>query len=575
MKNLKKSAYIFAGLAMVLASCESMDMEPLTQGNSESWYTTETELEMATNEFYILGYWNSPLEGSEQWTDNFTYRQQNRNPGSNGTVLDGTVNGQQWEIYALWQQSYKLIARANSLLNNYHKAASNVEATKLNQFAGEAHFCRACKYGDLVFFFGDVPYMTGTATITEAEKMGRRPKAEVIEEIYEDFDKAIEYLPVSYPSGNQHVTKGAAMAMKARYALYFGDYELAANAAKNCMDLGVYSLEPEYADIFLQSTHQIPEKIFAIPRSIADDVILDSWYVNNGLPRNAGGYGSDNPSWDLFASYLCTDGLPIDESELFNPLNPFANRDPRCTKTIVEFGTEHCGFIYDPSPAATQVLNTVTGVMQSNQDSRSVNTYASYNGLVWKKGIDISWTQNGKKVERDYLMMRYADVLLMYAEAKIELGQIDESVVAAINTVRARAYGVPVASTSLYPAVALGSQEKMRKTLRMERRMELANEGLRYQDLIRWNLASKALNGYNYINLQPDELLSKVVNTGLWFWSITPQIDEDGLADFSALYNAGLIALGAKRVFPDRQYLWPIPTHDLQLCPNLGNNPGY
>lgn len=574
MKNIKKSAYALTGLAMLLASCESMDMEPRTQGSSESWYSTEAELEMATNEFYILGYWNTPLESTEQWTDNFTYRQQNRNPNSKGTVLDGTMNGQQFEVYSLWQQSYKLVARANSLLNNYHKAAGNVEPTTLNRFAGEAYFCRACKYGDLVFFFGDVPYMTGTATITEAEKMGRRPKAEVIEEMYKDFDKAIEYLPVSY-TGNEHVTKGAAMAMKARYALYFGDYDIAAKAAKDCMDLGVYSLEPNYANIFLQSTRQIPEKVFAIPRSIADDVILDAWFVNNGLPRNAGGYGSDNPSWDLFASYLCTDGLPIDESPLFNPLNPFANRDPRCTMTIVEFGTEHCGFIYDPSPAVTQVLNTTTGVMQSNQDTRIVNTYASYNGLVWKKGIDISWTQNGKKVERDYLMMRYADVLLMYAEAKIELGEIDESVTDAINAVRARAYGVPASNTSLYPAVELGSQEQMRKTLRIERRMELANEGLRYQDLIRWKLASKALNGYNYINLQPDELLSKVVKTGLWFWSMTPQIDEDGLVDFSSLYNAGLIALGAKRVFPDRQYLWPIPTHDLQLCPNLGNNPGY
>ena len=105
--------------------------------------------------------------------------------------------------------------------------------------------------------------------------------------------------------------------------------------------------------------------------------------------------------------------------------------------------------------------------------------------------------------------------------------------------------------------------------------MELANESLRYMDLIRWKLASKALNGYNYINLQPDELLTKVVKRDLWFWGMTPQIDEDGLADFSALYNAGLIGLGAKRVFPDRQYLWPIPTHELELCPNLENNPGY
>ncbi len=572
---MKKSIYTLAGLAMLLSSCESMDMVPRSQGNSESWYSSDVELEMATSEFYILGYWNQPLESSEQWTDNFTYRQQNRNPNSNGTVLDGTLNGQQWEVYTLWQQDYKLIARANTLLANYHKAAGVVPADKLNRYAGEAYFCRACKYAELVCYYGDVPYINGTETITEAEQKGRRAKDEVIADVYADFDRAIEYLPVSYGAAATHFTKGAALAMKARFALYFGDFALAAKAAKECIDLGVYSLEPDYGKLFLQSTKENPEKIFTIPRSLANDVVLDQWYVNNGLPRNAGGYGSDNPSWDLLACYLCTDGLPIDESELFDPRNPFANRDPRCTKTIVEFGTEHCGFEYNPRPDVTKVMNYTTGVMQDNADNRAVNQYASYNGLIWKKGIDISWTENGKQVERDYIIMRYADVLLMYAEAKIELGEIDNTVVDAINSVRARAYGVDLTATSMYPAVKLGTQDELRKAVRIERRMELANEGLRYMDLIRWHLAEKALNGYNYINLQPTELLNNVVKKGLWLWGMTPQIDDDGLADFSALYNAGLVALGAKRVFPARQYLWPIPTHDIELCPNLKNNPQY
>lgn len=559
----------------MLASCESMDITPKSQGNSESWYSTDVELEMAVNEFYILGYWNSPLEGSEQWTDNFTYRQQNRNPGSNGTVLDGTMNGQQWEVTALWQQDYKLIARANTFLANYKKAEAVVPESKLNRYAGEAYFCRACKYAELICYYGDVPYMYGTETIEEACNNGRRDKNEVKALAYEDFDKAIEYLPVSYDAAAMHVTKGAALAMKARFALYLGDFDLAAAAAKECMDLGVYSLEPDFAKLFLQSTGVNPEKVFYIPRSLENDVILDQWYVNNGLPRNAGGYGSDNPSWDLLAAFLCTDGLPIDESPLFDPRNPFANRDPRCTKTIVEFGTEHCGFEYNPRPDVTQVMNYTTGNMQSNADNRAVNQYAAYNGLLWKKGIDKSWTENGKKVARDYVMMRYADVLLMYAEAKIELGELDRTVTDAINSVRARAYGVNLTDTKLYPAVQLGSQDEMRKAVRIERRMELANEGLRYMDLVRWQLAEKALNGYNYINLPPTELLNDIVKKDLWFWGMTPQIDEDGLADFSALYNAGLCALGAKRVFPSRQYLWPIPTRDITLCPNLKNNPGY
>ena len=108
--------------------------------------------------------------------------------------------------------------------------------------------------------------------------------------VYEDFDKAIEYLPVSYGSEAEHFTKGAAYAMKARFALYMSDWEIAAKAAKDCMDLGIYSLEADFSKLFLQSTKSNPEKIFVIPRSIANEVVLTPWIVKNELPRNAGGY---------------------------------------------------------------------------------------------------------------------------------------------------------------------------------------------------------------------------------------------------------------------------------------------
>lgn len=561
-----------AGLSLTFTSCVDMDMVPKSQGNSESWYTTETELKMAVNEFYILGYWkmDSP-ESMEQYSDNFTYRNTNRK-----TLLDGTLNGQTYEVYHLWQQSYKLIARANSLLEGVERARNaGLSEEVINQYEGEAYFARACKYADLIFYWGDVPYLDKYMTITEAERMGRKPKAELIPLVYEDFDKAIEYLPVSYGSEAEHFTKGAAYAMKARFALYMSDWEIAAKAAKDCMDLGIYSLEADFSKLFLQSTKSNPEKIFVIPRSIANEVVLTPWIVKNELPRNAGGYGSDNPSWDLLAAFLCTDGLPIDESPLFDPHNPFKNRDPRCAQTIVEFETAHCGFEYNPRPDAKEVMNYSTGKKQSNQDSRAVQQYASYNGLLWKKCIDASWTENGQQVESDQIFMRYADVLLMYAEARIELNEIDNSVLNAINSVRARAYGVDAANVAMYPAVTTTDQTELRKTVRIERRMELANEGLRYMDLIRWKLASKALNSYNYIMLAPDDLQNNIVAKGLWFWPSTPLIDDDGLADFSTMYNAGQIAVGAKRVFPDRQYLWPIPTHDMELCPNLGNNDGY
>ena len=325
-----KKAIIILSAALTLASCVSMDMTPLSQGNSDSWYTTEIELNMAVNEFYVLGYWDY-LIAQEQWSDNFTYRNTNRN-----AILEGTVNGQSYDAYTIWQQAYKLIARANSLLDKIDRAReAGMAEDQVMRYEGEAYFARACKYGDLVTFFGDVPYIAHYQTIQEAEQNGRMPKDEVISRMYEDFDKAIERLPVDWGMSAVHFTKGAAYAMKARYALYAGDWAVAAEAADNCIKLNRYDLEADYSNIFWQNTGLVKEKIFAIPRSIESSMVLDVWYVNNSLPRNAGGYASYTPSWDLLAAYLCVDGLPIDESPLFDSLHPFMNRDPRCAKTIV------------------------------------------------------------------------------------------------------------------------------------------------------------------------------------------------------------------------------------------------
>ena len=577
--------YMAVVLPMLLSSCMSMDIKPNSQGNSESWYSTEGELEMAANRLYTIGYWNSPYESMEQWTDNFTYRQENRQTPE-GAPLNGDLDGQDYNVYHMWEQDYKLIAQANLILNNSGRAKANgVNEDIINQYRAEAYFARACKYAELITFFGDVPYVDRSLTIAEAEAMQRMPKSELIPLVYSDFDHAIDTLPVRYDETSaQRFTKGAALAMKARFALYMGDWEMAAESAKACMDLGVYSLEPDYTDIFLQGTKQIPEKIFIIPRSITYGVILDTWFVNNELPRNVGGFGSSTPSWDLLACYLCTDGLPVDESPLFDPHNPFENRDPRCAKTIVEFGSAHCGYLYEPYSPTAHRSNGTAGSENRNLDCRfsdivTAQLYASHNGLLWKKGVDDSWLneegQNSGNVESDFIIMRYADVLLMYAEAMIELNQMTQDILdRTINAVRARAYGVS-ASSSEYPKVTLSSQETMRQALRLERRVELAKENLRYIDVIRWGIYRTAFTGYNYI-LPEMRTLEANVNSGKWFWGdIRPDIDENGLADFEPLVSAGLAQHGAQRKFTDHQVLFPIPTYERTLMPNLSQNPGY
>src|SRR5690606_3543887 len=142
---------------------------------------------------------------------------------------------------------------------------------------------------------------------------------------------------------------------------------------------------------------------------------------------------------------------PIDESPMYNPRLPFSDRDPRMTMTIVEFGIDWLGYRYQPHPDSALVKDA-SGAWVSNRNSRGVNVNSSWNGLVWKKGIDETWLDMIH--DFDDIVLRYAEILLTYAEAKLELDEIDNTVLEAINQVRARAYGVEVSETTAYPAVA-------------------------------------------------------------------------------------------------------------------------
>lgn len=551
---------------LALTACDKLDLNPLSNGSSETWYSTASEIDMSLNGLYKDAFW--PADNDE-WTDDWMYRD------ALTAVTGGTINGETDFVNSLWTNSYKAVSRANTILASIDKAAGSIPEATLNKYKAEAYYARAAQFSKLISHFGDVVYYTGIIDLEESFTMSRTPKATVLEAIYADFDFASANLPVSYSANElKRATKGAAYAMKARIALYMGDYAIARDAAKACMDLGAYSLHNDFSNLFLSKTKNSVETIFGIPRSVVLKVTFDD--CQNYVSRNAGGWGAKCPSWDLFSSFLCTDGLPIDESPLFNPRKPFSNRDPRCAATIVEIGTDHLGFIYQPHPDSTKVIKTSNNTKVDNKDTRSVAQYASYNGLLWKKGIDADWLLNSWKIEPDKIIIRFADVLLMYAEAKIELNEIDQSVTDAINKVRARAYKVNPTQVGLYPAVTTISQTELRKILRSERRMEFALEGIRYMDLIRWKLAEKALNKPNFGMLDPADLRTKIVNTGLWFFPQTPAIDEDGLADFSTMYDAGLIKRLTIRNFDaTKQYLWPIPSKEILINKNLAQNPGY
>ncbi len=629
MKTIKCAIFALAG--SLLFSCSDLDLSPKDSAASGSWFQTPEQFELNLNALLHHSYW--PMERNE-WTSNeqteldmLTDDGQNRSaPGR--FLIDG-VNSDYPLSVRMWDITYTGINRCNKIITEIKKLEGEMDPERYNRIIACARFYRACFYCRIIMHFGDpvvVPEdmdMDSEAGRQAAYELTRTDMWEVVDDMLREFDEIAPLLPVSYGGGEvERATQGAVYGMKARYALHFasirkwdtierggfGDadeeeakrlFKQARDAAANCMALNAYTLHSDFGELFRMSTKHSPEGIFVIPRSKALSNNSKYQYLYGGatkakLPRLSGAPTCTTclPSWYLLCSFLDDQGKPIDESSVYDPHKPFEHRDPRCTYTIVEHGTQHLGVIFDPHFDVTEVYSAREGCMVTNNDSRSYkisgssNQYASYNGLVLKKHVDEDWL-SPFEAENDKLILRYADVLLMYAEAKIELNEIDDSVLNAMNQVRARAYKVDVSATSDYPAITERDQARLRTILRFERRMEFAFENLRLYDLWRWRIAEKVLNR-PWIGLpKKDEKLQRAyIDDGMWFHGAVPQVDEDGCVDFMADVAKGdpnffrnnmyaQVLAECKFVAP-KSYLWPIPTTTMQVMKNITeNNPGY
>ena len=484
----------------MLSACVNLDLNPLSEGSSENWYSSKAEIEMSLNDFYRTDFF--PIYDMT-WSDDVTAR------NTTSGVQNGTLTSENGTIASRWQNYYKGIARALRIINKMDKARElGVSEAEVSQYEGEAYFYMGYAYGMLAFHWGDAILDKTGMTLEEAYNAVRSPKAEVLAYSYECLDKAADRLPTTYGKV-QRATKGAALAFKARIALYNGDYAVAAAAAKKCMDLGVYKLHSNYQDLF--TANWSDEWIFFF----RGDVTLKKYYfaandIKNCISRLSGGWGGQKaPSYELICAYPCIDGKPIDESPMYNPKDIFENRDPRMAMTIVPFASAYTksvldgtynprdyawlGFEYSPDPTRISVMRMSDGAQVGNNDSKARAEHASYDGFLFKKYIDDSWMQNGYNgAPTTYPMLRYGDVLLMYAEAMIEQNQCTQDVLdQTINKLRERAYN---GTGLVYPAATVGSQQEMRTMLRTERFIEMAWEGHRYCDLIRWRIAGKVYN---------------------------------------------------------------------------------
>ena len=582
-----------------LTSCIDLDLNPLSEGSSGNWYSSQQEIEMSLNDFYRTDFF--PIDGMD-WCDDVTVR------NTTTAFQNGTLTAENSTIGTRWTNHYKGIARAMRLLKNMDKARSmGISEANITQYEGEAYFYIGYAYGMLASYWGDAILDKTGMTLEEAYTIARSPKAEVLAYSYECLDEAAKRLPVSY-AGIQRATKGAALAFKARFAIRNNDFSMAASAAKACMDLNVYKLHDNYQNLFTASWSD--EWIFFF----RGDVALRKYYwaandIANCISRLSGGWGGQKaPSYELICAYPCVDGLPIDESPLYNPKDVFENRDPRMTMSIAPFASAYSkcvldgtykpqdyvylGYEYSPDPSRITVYSAASGGQVSNTDSKARAEHASYNGFLFKKYINNQFLENNRSgAPTAYPYLRYGDVLLMYAEAMIEQNQCTQDVLdATINKLRERAY----AGTGLaYPKAAPGSQTAMRTLVRTERFIELAWEGHRYADLLRWRLAEKVYNSPVYllsrswsssaswdgneasVSAEYRQLIQNWKN-GNYPLGGVPEIDENGIADLRPMVAAGYIVVASERFFKaDRDYLWPVPDADRLINKNLVQNPNW
>jgi len=556
----KKIKYwsLFACLLMLTPACDDNYLEkyPLEGPSDVSFYTNQDELMLGLFGCYkALNYNPSdgmPLALLLDATTDIGWDRNNSNWQEIGKGSHDSNNG---FIRTVWTESYRGIARCNFLLDNIDKLKDQISPELYAQVKAEVRFVRAINYHYLAELFGGVPLVTKTLTLAEAQ-MPKSTKQEVANFIIAEMDEAAKDLPVSYDAKNAgRATKGAAWAIKARTALYNEQWDVAATAAKAVMDLKVYQLHPNFGQLFTYAGQTSSEIIFAL-QYLKGTIVQGT--PQNFLSRMAQGASNKVPPQSLIDSYEATDGLTIDQSPLFDPKNPFQNRDPRLNFTVALPGSNYFNYKFETHKDSLKTFNYNTTPTTRVDNIEATHAFATYTGYCWRKYTDMTDRNDRSNSELNVILMRYAEVLLIYAEAKIEANQIDESVYAAINQVRQRP------SVNM-PAITPGkTQAELRSIVRKERKYELAVEGFRLFDIRRWKIAENVMKG-PFLGRIPKGLLSNA-----------PVIDVNGTPDYSNVANKSQMRLVETRSFnPTRDYLWPIPNIEILTNTQLVQNPGY
>ncbi len=521
---------------------------------------------MPDDELSDGSFWETPNDAKMFIAD--VYRQVL--PGSNSGDIDGDINsdnavhGIKWAagdvsrgIYdpaAMgWSGDYKAIRACNILLSKIDNIPDYNQVDK-EAVMGEARFLRGYIYFGLIQTFGGVPYVDQPVDLKEMGNITRTPVEEVYTKVIEDFDYATAHLPAEWGSSDYgRATKGAANAMKARAALYFKHYDTASDAAKSVMDSGEYELfdannTGKYANLFWEEQEACKEAILVRQFNAPE---LTTYIIGWGcFPTK--GWGGINPTQSLVDAFECADGSPIDKSTTYDPTNPFKDRDPRLEVCVLHDGEEMYGVTIKTAPLKS---SGSTGVAQHND--------ATATGYYNQKWLDpsIDPQSTGWDMGKDWHVIRYAEVLLTYAEAKNEISPLDASAFDAVNQVRRRVGMPELQNTDASKPTYCGTQDALRQRIRNEWRVEFALEsGKRQWDIRRWGIAKEVLNapflGMKY----------KMVDD--------PNAPDGDNGKKCILYQGENIKLTGSK-YEDYNYLYPIPQEEIDLNPALIQNPEY
>lgn len=495
----------------ILSACDNyLDKNPLDAISSDTFWKSEADIKMALAGCYGILYPFTPLGFGRSYLDCIV---------DGGYAQWGFVN---WDVHQLavgqvsptvgslsptvFSTYYRGIASLNYFLDNISKA-QGLDPALLNKYIGEVKFLRALVYFDLVNFYGDVILYKTSPTSPDDAKVAKTPKKDVLAFIHEDLDFAASKLPNTAYSG--HAIKGSALALKARVLIYEENWSECAKVAKQIIDDGKFRLYNNYENLFLPVGQENNPEIMFSTVYLGPNLSQGTAHItnNNRAANIEFGWGSHIcPYPDLVDAYDCTDGKSISQSPLYNAAKPWLNRDPRLAFTI-------------RMPNVTWPAGEPSGA-------------PSLTGVNMQKYVDLSKApfsysfQN--QYDGDYIHIRYADVLLMYAEAQNELSGPDPTIFAALDQIRGReGVAMPKVDQKLYT-----TKESLRDFIRHERRIELALEGQRYFDLKRWHIAHL----------------------------VVPKLATPG---------------GVPLVFQEKHYLLPFPQSEIDINPALVQNPGY